>query len=156
MQDKLNPAIQNVGSQALNQLSTKIRPKKKYKSNRKDLDGSGLDIQKHLSKLGELHLRTPTGKKYNYCGPGTKLEDRLSTSDPSIHEPINRLDSICRAHDIAYSKARDDLSKKHESDNVMTNQIGDIPFNQRPWFSTPVKYKCKLKTYLALVLSQET
>ena len=27
--DKLNPMIQNVGSQALNQLSTKIRPKKK-------------------------------------------------------------------------------------------------------------------------------
>ena len=26
--DKLNPMIQNVGSQALNQLSTKIRPKK--------------------------------------------------------------------------------------------------------------------------------
>ena len=27
--DKLNPMLQNVGSQALNQLSTKIRPKKK-------------------------------------------------------------------------------------------------------------------------------
>ena len=37
--DQLNPMIQNVGSQALNQLSTKIRPKKKYKTNRKDLDG---------------------------------------------------------------------------------------------------------------------
>ena len=31
--DKLNPAIQNVGSQALNQLSTKIRPNKKYLEN---------------------------------------------------------------------------------------------------------------------------
>ena len=40
--DKLNPMIQNVGSQALNQLSTKIRPKKNYKTNRKDLDGAGL------------------------------------------------------------------------------------------------------------------
>ena len=38
--DKLNPMIQNVGSQALNQLSTKIRPKKKYKTDRKDLDGN--------------------------------------------------------------------------------------------------------------------
>ena len=37
--DKLNPMIQSVGSQALNQLSTKIRPKKNYKTNRKDLDG---------------------------------------------------------------------------------------------------------------------
>ena len=34
--------IQNVGSQALNQLSTKIRPNKKYKTDRKDLDGAGL------------------------------------------------------------------------------------------------------------------
>ena len=74
--DKLNPAIQNVGSQALNQLSTKIRPKKKYKTNRKDFDGGALDIQKQLAKLGELHLRTPTGKKYNYCGPGTELHER--------------------------------------------------------------------------------
>ena len=43
--DKLNSMIQNVGSQALNQLSTKIRPKKNYKTNRKDLDGGAIDIQ---------------------------------------------------------------------------------------------------------------
>ena len=40
--DQLNSMIQNVGSQALNQLSTKIRPKKKYKTNRKDLDSGAL------------------------------------------------------------------------------------------------------------------
>ena len=40
--DKLNPMIQNVGSQALNQLSTKIRPNIKYKTDRKDLDGAGI------------------------------------------------------------------------------------------------------------------
>ena len=40
--DKLNPMIQNVGSQALDQLSTKIRPKKKYKTNIKELDGAGV------------------------------------------------------------------------------------------------------------------
>ena len=38
--EKLNPMIQNVGSQAL-KLSIKIRPKKNYKTNRKDLDGTG-------------------------------------------------------------------------------------------------------------------
>ena len=37
-----NSMIQNVGSQALDQLSTKIRPKKNYKTNRKGLDGTGL------------------------------------------------------------------------------------------------------------------
>ena len=40
--DKLNPMIQNVGSQALDQLSTKIRPNKKYKTDRTELDGSGI------------------------------------------------------------------------------------------------------------------
>ena len=48
--NKLNPAIQNVGSQALNQLSTKIRSKKKYKTNRKGLDGGAIDIHKVIGK----------------------------------------------------------------------------------------------------------
>ena len=42
--DKLNRMIQNVGSQALEQLSANIRPKKNYKTNRKYLDGSGIPI----------------------------------------------------------------------------------------------------------------
>ena len=49
--DKLNPMIQNVGSQALDQLSTKIRPNRKYKTDRKDLDGGSLDIHKLIGKL---------------------------------------------------------------------------------------------------------
>ena len=48
--NKLNPAIQNVGSQALNQLSTKIRSKKKNKTNRKGLDGGAIDIHKVIGK----------------------------------------------------------------------------------------------------------
>ena len=49
--DKLNPMIQNVGSQALDQLSTKIRPKKNYKTNRKNLDGGSLDIHNAILKI---------------------------------------------------------------------------------------------------------
>ena len=67
--------------------------------------GSGVDIQKQLAKLRELHMRTPTGKKYNYCGPGTKLEERLASKDPKYRDPINNLDSICQKHDIDYSNA---------------------------------------------------
>ena len=39
--------IQNVASQAMimNQLSTKIRPKKNYKTNRKDLVSGAIDVQ---------------------------------------------------------------------------------------------------------------
>ena len=29
--------------------------------------GGKLDIQRQLAKFDELYMRTPTGKKYNYC-----------------------------------------------------------------------------------------
>ena len=39
---KLDPFIHNIGSQAINQLSKKVRPNKRYKTDRKDLDGGAL------------------------------------------------------------------------------------------------------------------
>lgn len=47
----------------------------------------------------ELHL--PGG--YQYCGPGTKLKERLTRGDPGI----NKLDQACKEHDISYSKYSD-------------------------------------------------
>ena len=44
--NKLTPFIQDSGSSALDQLSTKVRPNKKYKTDRKELDGRGIDIHK--------------------------------------------------------------------------------------------------------------
>ena len=49
--NKANPLLHKVGSEALDQLSTKIRPKKKYTTNRKDLDGGAVDIHKAIGKL---------------------------------------------------------------------------------------------------------
>ena len=40
--NKLTPFIQESAGSALDQLSTKVRPKKRYKTDRKDLDGAGL------------------------------------------------------------------------------------------------------------------
>lgn len=51
----------------------------------------------------ELHL--PGG--YQYCGPGTKLEERLKRGDPGI----NALDRACKEHDIAYSKYSDSTNR---------------------------------------------
>lgn len=48
---KLSPIIQNVGSQALDQLSTKIRPNKNSKTDRKDLDGGALNIAKGMNEI---------------------------------------------------------------------------------------------------------
>lgn len=51
----------------------------------------------------ELHL--PGG--YQYCGPGTKLKQRLERGDPGI----NKLDQACKEHDIAYSKHSDSTNR---------------------------------------------
>lgn len=40
---------------------------------------------------------------YSYCGPGTKLKERLARGD----KPINGLDEACKAHDIAYAQYSD-------------------------------------------------
>ena len=82
--DKLNPMIHNVGSQALDQLSTKIRPQKNYKTNRKDLDGGSVDIHKMIGKLPR-----PAGgwtlPGHKYTGPYNDLTSQLKF-DPNTGE----------------------------------------------------------------------
>ena len=39
---KLTPFVVDTAGHALDKLSTKVRPNKKYKTDRKDLDGSGI------------------------------------------------------------------------------------------------------------------
>lgn len=62
----------------------------------------------------ELHL-----PGYQYCGPGTKLKARLARGDPGI----NKLDSACKLHDIAYSKFSDSSSRS----------IADKTLAERAW-----------------------
>lgn len=59
----------------------------------------------------ELHL-----PGYNYCGPGTKLRERLIRGDKGINE----LDEACKQHDIAYSNYSD-LSNRHIADLKLLN-----------------------------------
>ena len=40
--NKLTPLIQDSVATSMDQLSTKVRPKKKYKTNRPQLDGKGI------------------------------------------------------------------------------------------------------------------
>lgn len=58
----------------------------------------------------ELHL--PGG--YRYCGPGTKLKERLARGDPGI----NKLDEACKVHDIAYSNFSD-TQRRSIADRVL-------------------------------------
>ena len=50
--------------------------------------------------------------KYSYCGPGTKLDKRVTQG----YKGINDLDKACLEHDIAYDKNRD-TQQRNIADN---------------------------------------
>lgn len=85
---------------------------KKYNSSQRTVIGNGL-LNKLINKLPiELHL-----PGYQYCGPGTKLEERLKRGDPGI----NPLDAACKLHDIAYEKEKN-LKERHIADNQLAQR----------------------------------
>ena len=136
--DHLNPMIQNVGSQALNQLSTTIRPKKKYKTNRKDLDGGGVDIHKMIGKLPKPKSGwTLPGHKYT--GPYNDLDSQVRF-DPVMGEilevfdqPTGKTDTIAMQHDVDYSVCKDDKKCKNKADKKMVKALDNVPYNERQW-----------------------
>ena len=98
--------IQNVGSQALDQLSTKIRPKKNYKTNRKNLDGGSLDIHNAILKIAPKKGFVMPG--HHYTGPGNPLDEQLKY-DPKTGQileiydkPTGRTDAVSMQHDVDY------------------------------------------------------
>jgi hypothetical protein len=61
--------------------------------------------------MPEMHLLG-----YNYCGPFTKLEERLARGD----KPINKLDAGCQQHKIFYRDHRD-TKERLIADKVLAN-----------------------------------
>jgi len=60
----------------------------------------------------ELHI-----PGYQFCGPGTRLSERLARGD----QGINSLDAACREHDIAYSRSND-LTERHVADRILAEK----------------------------------
>ncbi|CAH3142681.1 unnamed protein product, partial [Porites lobata] len=122
--DKLSPMIQNVGSQALDQLSTKIRPKKNYKTNRKYLDSGALDIHKAIGKLPR-----PAGgfslPGHKYTGPYNDLENQVRYNPETgeileiYDQPTGPTDAVAMQHDIDYSVCGDNRKGKNKADRKM-------------------------------------
>ena len=108
---KLTPMIENVGQQALDHLSTKIRPKLKYKTNRKDMNVGEIDIHKAIGKFprpkaGSLQANT------NIWDRTAPLDKQLKY-DPNTDEvlewyvqPYNKVDEIAAHHDICYDMGK--------------------------------------------------
>ena len=153
--DKLNPMIQNVGSQALDQLSTKIRPNRKYKTNRKDLDGAGVDIHKLIGKIPKPKAGWTPGK-YKYMGPYNPLEKQLEYDKNTGEvtkwyvQPYNKVDEIAAHHDICYDMGKN----KGECDKQMVKSLDGIPYGQMPKWGQTARFLINTKQKLGLGVKQ--
>ena len=156
--DKLNAMIQNVGSQALNQLSTKIRPKKNYKTNRKDLDGAGIDIHKQIGKLPK-----PKGgwtlPGHKYTGPYNDLENQVRYNPETgeileiYDQPTGPTDAVAMQHDVDYSVCGDDRKCKNKADKKMVKSLDAIPWKERQRGHTLARTIINTKQKLGLGLN---
>ena len=155
---KAEPFLKSV----IDQLSTAIRPKRNYKTNRKDLVGGGLinpfdliygpnyapwtrgkgiDVHKAIGKL-------PKPKKgwtlpgHNYTGPYNPLDEQLRF-DPStgqilefIQKPTGKTDAVAAQHDVDYSvcaKGKNPRQCKKKADRKMVAALDAIPWKERQW-----------------------
>jgi hypothetical protein len=94
------------------------------------IKGGELSLNSFISNLPfEAHMIDFSGwipKKYSFCGPGTKLNERLNKDD-SIKEwskPINKLDDGCYYHDLAYRN--EDILTRNEADKKLKDVADDI------------------------------
>lgn len=73
----------------------------------------GKGLVNHLINHLPVELHLPG---YNYCGPGTRLNERLARGDKGV----NKLDEACKQHDIAYSESNN-IADRHIADTVLMN-----------------------------------
>ena len=82
--------------------------------------------------IGEIHLPANQGenvsdgsfnnqKKYSYCGPGTKYEQRVREG----YKGINELDSMCKLHDKFYND-NSDTKTRNISDLALAHRATEI------------------------------
>jgi hypothetical protein len=71
----------------------------------------------------ELHMRTISGRRYNFCGPNTHLNNRLNSdgSPKNWSKPINKVDAICMRHDIAYESGN-----RLQADENMLRELNEL------------------------------
>ena len=134
--NKLTPFIQDSVGSAMDELSTKVRPKNKYNT-----DGRGVDIHKQILKVAPYKGLTLPG--HNYTGPGNPLEDQLlHDSEGNILEiyqqPTGPTDAVSMQHDVDYTVCgnlpkSEQLKCKHAADKKMVKSLHAIPWKNRQW-----------------------
>ena len=154
--NKANPFLKK----GIDQISTVIRPKLNYKTNRKDLDGAGISFwdllygPNYLPQKGkgfDIHKtigKFPKPKSgwtlpgHKYTGPYNPLDQQLRF-DPETGEilefyvkPSGKTDAVAAQHDVDYSvcEKNKNLKKcKSKADRKMVKALDSIPWNERQW-----------------------
>ena len=138
-------------------MSTKVRPNKKYKTDRLDLDtGKGIDIHKWIGKLPRPKAGFTPGK-YKYMGAYNPLDKQLEY-DPETEEvlkwkvlPFNIVDEISAYHDICYDMGKN----KGECDKEMVKSLDSIPYGEMPKWGSTARFLINTKQKLGLGLNSK-
>ena len=153
--DKATPFLKK----GIEGVSTAIRPKKNYTTNRKDLDGGSMDIHKAIGKL-------PKPKSgwilpgHKYTGPYNPLDEQLryDLNTGQILEyyvkPTGKTDAVAAQHDVDYSvcekRSKNPKKCKNEADRKMVASLDAIPYSDRQWGHTLVRNTINTKQKLGL------
>ena len=156
--NKLTPFIQDSVGTAMDQLSTKVRPKNKYKTDRPELDGRGIDIHKQIGKLPK-----PKGgwtlPGHKYTGPYNDLENQVSYNPETgeileiYDQPTGPTDAVAMQHDVDYSVCGDNRKCKNKADRKMVKSLDAIPWKERQWGHTLARTIINTKQKLGLGLN---
>ena len=140
---KLTPFIQDSVGTAMDELSTKVRPEKKYKTDRPELDGKGIDVHKWIGKLPKPKAGwTLPGHKYT--GPYNDLENQVSYNPETgeileiYDQPTGSTDAVSMQHDVDHSVCgnkpkSEQVRCKNKADRKMVKSLDAIPWKERQW-----------------------
>ena len=159
--DKARPVFQKVGSEMLDQISTKVRPNRRRKTDRPDLDGAGIDIHTAIGKLPKPK-RGWTLPGHNYTGPYNPLEQQLKY-DPETgqiqqiyQQPTGATDAdhgVCSNGNEKYGE--NEKNCKHKAEKKKVKALDAVPGKQRQWGHAAARNTINLKQKLGLAFKQK-
>ena len=154
--NKLTPFIQDSVGSTMDEMSTRVRPNKKYKTDRPELEGKGIDIHKWIGKLPRPKAGFTPGK-YKYMGAYNSLDKQLEY-DPETGEvlkwkvmPYNKVGEISAYHDICYDMGKN----KGECDKEMVKSLDKIPYGEMPKWGSTARFLINTKQKLGLGLNSK-
>lgn len=116
--------------------------------------------------VGEMHIPADVGehvpngsfnnlKKYSFCGPGTKYEQRVKEG----YQGINALDQMCKLHDKFYNEHKDTKSR-NISDYILAKRAEEIAndpnFDEKQrWWADKVRLIMQTKAKFGLGINSK-